>query len=344
MAVKVKQAVIMVGGKGTRLRPLTDNCPKPILPVLDKPCLKYLIESFARGGITEIILACGYRSELMAESIGDGSDLGISIEYSYEDKPMGTGGAIKLLEDRLDETFVAANGDVFADIDLEDEIAEHFDSEAAVTIALTPVDNPCEFGIARQDETGRIEEFKEKPKPEEVFSNLINAGVYIIQKEVLKYIPEGKPYDFSKDLVPQIMKDGYKIQGHVISGVWKDVGRPSDLMGANVVMANREYKDYAWGGSRAHDSEMSKPFYLGDESTIIESTAKATIISAHCNVNNSHLSNVLLFPGCSIIASSIENSILGKGCKINDAKITNSVLADNSIVEPGTTIENNERV
>jgi mannose-1-phosphate guanylyltransferase len=172
MTSDVRQAVIMVGGKGTRLRPLTETKPKPILPVLDKPCLRYLIESLVDAGITEVILACGYRSDQMTEAIGDGSDLGITIEYSYEDEPRGTGGAIKLIEDRLDDTFVAANGDVFADISVKGEIEKHRETNAALTIALTPVKNPCEFGIARLDESDRILEFKEKPKPSALFPNL----------------------------------------------------------------------------------------------------------------------------------------------------------------------------
>ena len=173
--MKVRQAVVMVGGKGTRLLPLTETRPKIILPVADKPCLWYLLRSLAYGGIEEVILACGYKSELMRRTIGDGSDLGIDIQYSYEDEPMGTGGAMKLVEDRLDDTFVAANGDVFVSMDVSAEIRTHQETGAAVTIALTPVDNPCEFGIARVDDDNRISEFKEKPKPEEVFSNLINS-------------------------------------------------------------------------------------------------------------------------------------------------------------------------
>ena len=193
MEGKVRQAVVMVGGKGTRLLPLTETRPKIILPVADRPCLWYLLRSLARAGIEEVILACGYKSEQMREAIGDGSDLGLSIIYSYEDEPLGTGGAMKLVEDRLDDVFVAANGDVFASIDVASEIREHIDSGASVTISLTPVDNPCEFGIARVQPDGRITEFKEKPKPEEVFSNLINAGVYVLNRSVLGYVPE-KPH------------------------------------------------------------------------------------------------------------------------------------------------------
>ena len=132
----------MVGGKGTRLMPLTETKPKPILSVVDKPCIWYLIRSLARAGIEEVILACGYKPGMM-EELGDGSDLGIRIRYAYEDEPMGTAGAMKLLEDQLDDTFVASNGDVFADIDVAEEIGVHQDTDAKITIALTPVTTPA---------------------------------------------------------------------------------------------------------------------------------------------------------------------------------------------------------
>ncbi len=187
---KVRQAVIMVGGKGTRLLPLTETAPKPSLPVLDRPCLKYLIKSFADAGITQVFLACGYKSDILRHAIGDGSDLGVELIYSDEETPLGTGGAMKQLESRLDPVFAAANGDSFVDINVRDQIDLHLSTGASITIALTQVNDPCNYGIARVEEDGRITEFKDKPKPEEVFSNLINAGIYVVNRSVLADVPD----------------------------------------------------------------------------------------------------------------------------------------------------------
>ncbi len=338
----VKQAVVMVGGKGTRLLPLTENRPKIILPVADKPCLWYLLRSLADAGIKEVILACGYKSEQMRRTIGDGSDLGISIEYSYEDEPLGTGGAMKLVEDRLDDTFVAANGDVFASIDVYGEIKKHEETGAAVTIALTPVENPCEFGIARVDDEGRISEFKEKPKPEEVFSNLINAGIYVLQKEVLQRVPENTFYDFSKDLVPSLMAEGRRIQGYEVDGIWMDVGRPHDLLGANLAIADAEYYGRDW---KAPGCGIDGALYLGKDVTVNGCMLTDAVLLERSFVSHSSLDRVLVMAGCEVTGAKLTNTILGEGCIVGKgAVITNSVLADGTVVKAGETIDQGRNV
>jgi len=325
---KVSQAVIMVGGKGTRLRPLTDNIPKPILPVLDRPCLSYLLRSMAEGGIDHVILACGYRSEQMAAAIGSGSEYGMDIEYSYEDTPMGTAGAVKILEDRLDETFVAANGDVFAYLDVKSAICTHIRNNAAVTISLTEVDDPCEFGIARIDGSGRITEFKEKPKPEEVFSNLINAGLYVVDRDVLKYVPEGLHYDLSKELVPDLLSRKYVIQGHPIDGLWIDVGRPSDLIRANNAMAEKIHGRRSFGGVTVEGA-----FHAGDGVTIRSSDLRDCVISKGSTVTNSKITNSLILDGCRIEDCAIADSVIGRDCVLRFSEIGGEVVADGSVIE-----------
>lgn len=340
--MSVRQAVVMVGGKGTRLLPLTETRPKIILPVADRPCLWYLLRSLAMGGIKEVILACGYKSELMRRTIGDGSDLGLSIEYSYEDEPLGTGGAMKLVEDRLDDTFVAANGDVFASIDVSGEIEIHQRTGAAVSIALTPVENPCEFGIARVDDEMRITEFKEKPKPEEVFSNLINAGVYVLQKDVLADVPKNTFYDFSKDLVPRLMSEGRRIQGYQVDGIWMDVGRPRDLLRANLAIADAEYADRDW---KAPGCALDGSIYMGPGASAHGSRLTDAVILSRASVRSSNLNRVLVMDGCEINGADLTNVILGEGCRVGKgAKVSNSVLADGTVVKPGEVLDQGRSV
>lgn len=340
--MSVRQAVVMVGGKGTRLLPLTETRPKIILPVADRPCLWYLLRSLAMGGIKEVILACGYKSELMRRTIGDGSDLGLSIEYSYEDEPLGTGGAMKLVEDRLDDTFVAANGDVFASIDVSGEIEIHQRTGAALSIALTPVENPCEFGIARVDDEMRITEFKEKPKPEEVFSNLINAGVYVLQKDVLADVPKNTFYDFSKDLVPRLMSEGRRIQGYQVDGIWMDVGRPRDLLRANLAIADAEYADRDW---KAPGCALDGSIYMGPGASAHGSRLTDTVILSQASVRSSNLNRVLVMDGCEINGADLTNVILGEGCRVGKgAKVSNSVLADGTVVKPGEVLDQGRSV
>ena len=340
--MSVRQAVVMVGGKGTRLLPLTETRPKIILPVADRPCLWYLLRSLAMGGIKEVILACGYKSELMRRTIGDGSDLGLSIEYSYEDEPLGTGGAMKLVEDRLDDTFVAANGDVFASIDVSGEIEIHQRTGPAVSIALPPVENPCEFGIARVDDEMRITEFKEKPKPEEVFSNLINAGVYVLQKDVLADVPKNTFYDFSKDLVPRLMSEGRRIQGYQVDGIWMDVGRPRDLLRANLAIADAEYADRDW---KAPGCALDGSIYMGPGASAHGSRLTDAVILSQASVRSSNFNRVLVMDGCEINGADLTNVILGEGCRVGKgAKVSNSVLADGTVVKPGEVLDQGRSV
>ena len=332
--MKVRQAVVMVGGLGTRLRPLTESCPKPALPVAGRPCLWYLLRSMSRAGIEEIILACGYRSAMMREALGDGSDLGVRIRYSYEDEPRGTGGALKLLEKELDPVFVAANGDVYADIDVSAEVERHFSSGADITVALTEVPNPWEFGVARISDEGFISEFREGMKPEEVYSNLINAGVYVVDKRVMESVPEGVFYDFSKHLFPEIIARSGKIAGYPLSGTWMDVGRPSDYVKANLHVAGAEPRVLG----KVSGSEITGPFYLAEGSEACDSKLDSVSVMPNVSIKRASIRRAVVLDGSVIEGATVEDSIVGRGCRIMEgAKVVNSVLADGDVVGPGET-------
>ena len=340
MSSEVRQAVIMVGGKGTRLLPLTLTRPKPAMPVLDKPFLKYLIESMADAGIEEIFLACGYKSDVLAHAIGDGSDMGVRIIYSDEDTPLGTGGAIKRLEDRLDPVFLAANGDTLTSVDIAAQIREHFESGAAVTDSLSEVDDPSQAGVVRIDGDGRILEFQDKPKREEACSNLVNSGVYVVDKKVLEYIPNDTFYDFSKDLFPLLIEKGERLQGHMAKGVWVDIGRPHDLIRMNLVMADRLYRGHDWSDS-AEDSVLDGTVYLGDGTVVRSSKVSESVISKGCDVRSSYLSGTFVMGACRIDGARVENSILGEGCVLKKGcLVVDSVLKDGTVVDENRKIEN----
>ena len=340
MSSEVRQAVIMVGGKGTRLLPLTLTRPKPAMPVLDKPFLKYLIESMADAGIEEIFLACGYKSDVLAHAIGDGSDMGVRIIYSDEDTPLGTGGAIKRLEDRLDPVFLAANGDTLTSVDIAAQIREHFESGAAVTDSLSEVDDPSQAGVVRIDGDGRILEFQDKPKREEACSNLVNSGVYVVDKKVLEYIPKDTFYDFSKDLFPLLIEKGERLQGHMAKGVWVDIGRPHDLIRMNLVMADRLYRGHDWSDS-AEDSVLDGTVYLGDGTVVRYSKVSESVISKGCDVRSSYLSGTFVMGAGRIDGARVENSILGEGCVLKKGcLVVDSVLKDGTVVDENRKIEN----
>ena len=340
MSSEVRQAVIMVGGKGTRLLPLTLTRPKPAMPVLDKPFLKYLIESMADAGIEEVFLACGYKSDVLAHAIGDGSDMGVRIIYSDEDTPLGTGGAIKRLEDRLDPVFLAANGDTLTSVDIAAQIREHFESGAAVTDSLSEVDDPSQAGVVRIDGDGRILEFQDKPKREEACSNLVNSGVYVVDKKVLGYIPKDTFYDFSKDLFPLLIEKGERLQGHMAKGIWVDIGRPHDLIRMNLVMADRLYRGHDWSDS-AEDSVLDGTVYLGDGTVVRSSKVSESVISKGCDVRSSYLSGTFVMGACRIDGARVENSILGEGCVLKKGcLVVDSVLKDGTVVDENRKIEN----
>ncbi len=323
MSEEIQQAVIMVGGKGTRLRPLTENVPKPMLPVMGIPCLEYVIRSLIGSGVKEIILACGYRSDVISDFVGDGSKFGADVSFAYEEEPAGTAGSIKLLQDRLDDTFLVASGDVLADVDIQGMVESHRHGGCAVTMALTRVDNPTEFGIVGLDEDGRVERFREKPPPEEVFSDLVNAGIYIMDRDVMDRVPAGVMYDFSKDLFPDVLSNGLGIRGHILQGFWMDIGRPSDLLRANISKA-------AALGGEGH-SHVMDGVQLRDV-RVLSSVVHPGVKAEACVIEGSLiLDGTVIGEGSHIIDSIIGRKVkIGKGCKLRGA-----VLADDDSIPDG---------
>jgi NDP-sugar pyrophosphorylase family protein len=309
------KAVILAGGVGTRLKPLTHNRPKPLIPIAGEPCVDYMIKSLVSADFKRIIVTTGYMSDTMIRNIGDGKKFGASILYAFEEQPAGTAGAVKNVSEFLDETFVVASGDVLADVDIKEIYDYHKDKKGVATMALTTVKNPTEYGIVGLDEDNRIVKFKEKPKEDEVFSNLINAGIYILEPEVLNYIPENTMFDFSKNVFPALLENNQPIFGASISGLWMDIGRPSDVLKATFQVVERN----------------------GSELDIEDVTVEGKVIVG----NGVSLEKDVRIKGPCYIGSQIEvgrNTVLEKACIYDDVKIDRDVVIKNSIIMSGSTL------
>ncbi|HSK14907.1 MAG TPA: sugar phosphate nucleotidyltransferase [Gaiellaceae bacterium] len=227
------KAVVMAGGEGTRLRPLTSNQPKPMVPIVGKPCMEHIVELLRKHGFDDVVVTLAFMPQSIRGYFGDGEAHGVAVSYSIEESPAGTAGSVKLAEEALDEPFLVISGDALCDIDLTDLVRFHREKEALVTIGLKSVPNPLEFGIVVTDEDGRIERFLEKPSWGQVFTDTINTGIYVLEPEVLRHVPEDRPYDFSKELFPLLLEMGRPLYGYVADGYWQDIGNLDQYRQAN---------------------------------------------------------------------------------------------------------------
>jgi mannose-1-phosphate guanylyltransferase / phosphomannomutase len=227
------KAVVMAGGEGTRLRPLTSNQPKPMVPIVGKPCIEHILELLRTHGFEEVVVTLAFLPQAIRGYFGDGETLSLQMDYSVEEQPLGTAGSVRLASGKLDDTFLVISGDALCDVDLTSLVTAHRERKATVTIGLKSVENPLEFGIVVTDEDGRVERFLEKPSWGQVFSDTINTGIYVIEPEALRHVPTDRPYDFSKELFPLLLEMGRPIYGHVLDGYWQDIGNLEQFRQAN---------------------------------------------------------------------------------------------------------------
>lgn len=221
------KAVVMAGGFGTRIQPLTNSRPKPMLPIINKPMMEHTMLTLRDLGIKDFIVLLYFKPDIIKEHFKDGSDLGINITYVLPDDDYGTAGAVKLAQEHIgDDNFIIISGDLVTDFDFQKMFDYHKEKASKLTITLTSVENPLEFGVVIANDEGKIEKFLEKPSWGEVFSDTINTGIYIIEPEILNHIPEGENFDFAKDLFPHLMAEGIELMGCTAAGYWRDVGNP----------------------------------------------------------------------------------------------------------------------
>lgn len=351
------KAIVLAGGEGTRLRPLTSTRPKPLMPVADRPCIDYILSSLIEAGIKKIIIATHYLSDKLIKAIGDGLEYDASIVYTFEETPAGTAGAVKRVEDFIDDTFIVAMGDIVADVDIQALIDFHKERKSAATIALTRVDDPSQYGVAAINEKGKILRFQEKPKKEEAFSNLVNAGIYVLERRVIDFIPEGKMFDFSKNLFPLLLSKRIPIYGVPISGIWMDIGRPGDLLRASLEMVNRHGKEGGIPGAETSGKMLMRakpsveggvriegPCYFGPDVRIgAGAVVRRSCLHSGVTIGpRATLSDAMVMEGAKIGSrSEIVDSVVSADCDIGESvRMVSSVLGDGMSVKANSSLSN----
>jgi mannose-1-phosphate guanylyltransferase/phosphomannomutase len=275
------KAVIMAGGSGTRLRPLTSSLPKPMVPVANKPMTEHIVDLLKRHGMNDIIFTLFYLPDAIRDHFGDGSELGIKVKYAVEEgRPLGTAGCVKAVQDELHETFVVISGDSLTDIDLTDAIKFHKDKKSKATIILKRVENPLDYGVVIIDNDNKVKRFVEKPSASEIFSDTVNTGIYILDPEVLLYVVMGREQDFSNDLFPLLLLRNEPLYGYVADGYWCDVG--------NLAVYRQAHIDVLEGKVKTENKlpQIREGVWVG-EGTEIDASAKIqppVMIGKNCRI------------------------------------------------------------
>ncbi|MEK6320664.1 MAG: NDP-sugar synthase [Acidobacteriota bacterium] len=337
------QALILAGGKGTRLRPLTMHTPKPIVPIANQPFLLYQLELLKRADVRDVILSLSYQPQKIEDKIGDGTDYNVRVSYAVEASPLGTAGAYRNAAGLISETTVVFNGDVLTDIDMNEVIRFHRDRQAAATIVLAPVPNPTAYGLVETDkEDGRVRRFLEKPKPEEVTCDTINAGIYVLEPRVLDYVPEGEPFMFEYGVFPRLLEHEEPFYAYIWRGYWRDIGTASSYLQANLdVIAGRvkllEPPAATRGEKFDATAEIEAPSAV-DPSCTLKAGAQIvnSVVSRNCYIEErARIENSVIRAGTRVGAgSTVQGAVIGKGCHIGRAVEVGegAVLGDKSVV------------
>jgi mannose-1-phosphate guanylyltransferase len=356
------KAVILVGGLGTRLRPLTCNTPKPMIPLVNQPFIESMLLRLRSQGIDEVVLAVQYLAERFVAALGDGSRLNLKLHIIEEPEPRGTAGAVKNVEHLLDGTTFVFNGDVMTDLDLQSMLAYHREKQSKVTISLTPVDDPTQFGLVEMDRENRVRRFLEKPRAEDITTNLINAGTYIIEPDVLRYIPPGQFYMFERGLFPVVLQTGDPMFGFPSRAYWTDIGKPQtyldvhhDILIGKVrhTFAGTQIAERVWleGDADIHPSaQVVGPVVLGHGVKIGRGARVIgpTVLGPGCEIGpDAALEGVVLWDGNQIgEGATLRNCVLGRNNQIGAKTLITdgSIIGDDCSLGPENRLERGIRI
>lgn len=341
------EAILLVGGQGTRLRPLTINTPKPMLPVAGVPFTAHQLAQARDAGVTRVVLGTSYRAQVFADYFGDGSDLGIELVYRTEDVPMGTGGGIRhaaaALESGSDEPVVVFNGDVLSGLDIQHLVSEHQRTDAAVSLYLTQVADPRAFGLVPTDDAGAVIEFREKPtRPEEIVTDQINAGCYVFTRGVIDEIPADRPVSVERETFPGLLNSGRRLTGVVDEGYWLDLGTPlAFVQGSNDLVEGRVRSSAVPG--EPGDSLVLPGSDVADTAEVSGGTVigAGTTVGAGAVVSGSVLmDNVRVADGARVMGSVVANgAVIGARTELRGA-----VVAEGAVVGAGHELIDGARV
>lgn len=356
------KAIIMAGGEGTRLRPLTCNIPKPMMPIMDKPVMEYTVELLKKNGITDIGVTLQYLPDEITSYFGDGKDFGVNMRYFIEETPLGTAGSVKNAEAFLDDTFIVISGDALTDIDLSKAIAYHKKKQSIATLVLKEVPVPLEFGVVVTDNNGKVTGFLEKPSWSEVFSDKVNTGIYILEPKIFSYFEKEQKFDFSNDLFPILLNDEKPMFGYVAEGYWCDIGNIEQYIRCHfdilkflvkVSIKGEKYKDGIWVGGNCEISPnaiISTPVYIGRGSKVYDGAqigpytilGKNNIIS-----NNATIKRSIIFDNCYVGDNAqVRGAVICKKVQL-ESKVSvfeeaaigdDTLIREKALVKPGIKI------
>ena len=348
------KAVILAGGEGTRLHPLTCNKVKSLVPVLNRPFLEHLIDNLKRHRITEIILTLGHLPEQIQEYFGDGTGFGVSMTYLVEDTPLGTAGGVKNAEALLEAPFLVFNGDIFSDIDLTDMINCHRENKADTSIALTPVDDPTPYGVVETNAEGRVKRFVEKPRREEVTTNMINAGIYVVEPHVLDYIARNVFFTFERDVFPRLLERGEVVYGYPSRAYWIDIGTPDKYLNLHHDLLQRCTGDKGVrleGEVFAHSSaRIEGSVVIGEGCSVSrDCTIRGpAVLGSQCRIEEGAvIEGAVLWQDCRVgEKAKLRNCVVASRCHIGEQSevLDGCVLGDNVIIGKGNRLSKGIRI
>jgi mannose-1-phosphate guanylyltransferase len=334
------QALVLAGGEGTRLRPLTHTVPKPVMPLAGRPFLTFMLDWLGEHGVDDVLLSCGFLAHAVEDVLGDQHD-GMRLRYVHEDEPLGTAGPVRLAADEglLADRLFILNGDVLTDMDLTAQLAFHEEKNATATLALIAVEDTSSYGVVPTDEDGAVIEFLEK-SPGPAPTNRINAGAYVIEREVVERIPAGRSVSFEREVFPSLVGEG--LYGFMSEGYWIDIGTPERYLESTYDLLSGRVKSTLpprdETGSLVYEPALIAGAHIGPQ----------TVLGAHCRVGvESSVERSVLHEHVSVGSGCmIREAVLGEGVQVGDdaAISAGAMLGSGVVVEPGEVVEANARI